>query len=197
MTDQATLSSADQTRSQDRAGDDAPVTSAKHIHSERTLIGEVVTIARPPAELYEYWRRPAKLAGILENVVAIEELDDRRSRWRVKAPGGKEVSWIAAITHDEPGRSLNWQSEDGGDIANSGKVSFAAAGDRGTVVRAVIAYEPPAGAIGKLVAKLFRREPSVQTRRDLHRFKQFMETGEIATSARNQREAEERDGGND
>ena len=36
--------------------------------------------------------------------------------------------------------------------------------------------------LGKVVAKLFRREPTIQARRDLRRFKQLMETGEIATS---------------
>jgi uncharacterized membrane protein len=41
--------------------------------------------------------------------------------------------------------------------------------------------------IGELVAKLFQREPRIQTRRDLRRFKQLMETGEIATNARNPR----------
>jgi hypothetical protein len=39
--------------------------------------------------------------------------------------------------------------------------------------------------VGKLVAKLFHREPKIQARRDLRRFKQFMETGEIATSRMN------------
>jgi uncharacterized membrane protein len=43
------------------------------------------------------------------------------------------------------------------------------------------------------VAKLFQREPRIQTRRDLHRFKQLMEAGEIATSARNRRQRDERD----
>ena len=50
-----------------------------------------------------------------------------------------------------------------------------------------IAYDPPAGAIGKAIAKVFRREPKIQARRDLRRFKQLMETGEIATGARNKR----------
>jgi len=45
-----------------------------------------------------------------------------------------------------------------------------------------------------LIAKLFQREPRIQTRRDLHRLKQFLETGEIATSARNRRIHEERYG---
>jgi uncharacterized membrane protein len=52
-------------------------------------------------------------------------------------------------------------------------------------VTATIAYDPPAGVAGKLVAKLFQREPKIQARRDLRRFKQFMETGEIATARMN------------
>jgi uncharacterized membrane protein len=51
----------------------------------------------------------------------------------------------------------------------------------------VIAYRPPAGAVGKLVAKVFQREPRIQSRRNLRRFKQLMEAGEIATGARNRR----------
>ena len=51
------------------------------------------------------------------------------------------------------------------------------------MVRATISYDPPAGAIGKIVAKIFQREPNVQGRRDLRRFKQLMETGEVTTSA--------------
>ncbi len=34
-----------------------------------------------------------------------------------------------------------------------------------------------------MIAKLFQREPEVQARHDLKRFKALMETGEIATSA--------------
>ena len=60
------------------------------------------------------------------------------------------------------------------------------------MVRAVIAYDPPGGAIGQLIAKLFQREPRIQTRRDLHRFKQLMEAGEIATGARTARQRDER-----
>jgi uncharacterized membrane protein len=38
---------------------------------------------------------------------------------------------------------------------------------------------------------MFQREPAIQARRDLRRFKQLMETGEIATGARNRRLQEE------
>jgi uncharacterized membrane protein len=52
-------------------------------------------------------------------------------------------------------------------------------------VTATLLYDPPGGVIGKIVAKMFQREPHIQARRDLRRFKQLMETGEIATAARN------------
>jgi uncharacterized membrane protein len=174
--------------------DDAPPTSARDLDADRALLAEAVTINRPAQEIYDFWRNPANLVQVMENVKSIERIDDTRSRWTVKAPAGSEVSWEAVITHDEPGRSLTWQSAPGADITNNGKVEFRDAGLRGTVVRAVIAYDPPAGAIGKLVAKLFQREPRIQTRRDLHRLKQLMETGEIATAARNRRIHEEQYG---
>jgi uncharacterized membrane protein len=47
--------------------------------------------------------------------------------------------------------------------------------NRGTVVRVTLTYDPPAGTVGKLIAKLFQREPKVQARQDLRRFKQLME----------------------
>jgi uncharacterized membrane protein len=55
--------------------------------------------------------------------------------------------------------------------------------DRGTIVTADIAYEPPAGDVGRLVAKLFAAEPNIQARHELKRFKMLMEAGEIATGA--------------
>jgi len=82
-------------------------------------------------------------------------------------------------------------SEPGADIANSGRIEFRDAGERGTIVRVTIAYDPPGGVIGKVIAKMFQREPAIQARRDLRRFKQLMETGEIATPAMNPKQFEE------
>jgi len=113
------------------------------------------------------------------------------SRWVVKAPGGKTVEWDARVIDEKPGAELTWQSEEGADVANSGRVTFVDAGVRGTVVTATIAYDPPAGVIGKLVAKVFQREPAIQARRDLRRFKQLMETGEVATAAWTRKQHEE------
>lgn len=183
-------------------GDDAPATTAKsRPHDPATdalieaggnhVVGRAVTINKPAAELYAYFRDFAQLATFMENVERVDIIDGQRSHWVVKAPAGKTVEWDARITEERDGELIAWASEEGADVANSGRIEFRDAGARGTVVTATITYDPPAGTIGKLVAKLFQREPAIQARRDLRRFKQLMETGEIATAARTKKQYDE------
>lgn len=152
-----------------------------------TLVGQAVTINRPRADLFAYWRDLTQLASFMENVERIDLVSAKQSHWLVKAPGGKTVEWTATITEERDGELIAWASDPGADVPNSGRVEFRDAGARGTVVTATILYDPPAGVVGKLIAKMFQREPAIQARRDLRRFKQLMETGEIATGARNKR----------
>lgn len=168
--------------------------ASKTAAPDRKLFAEAVTINCPPRELYDFWRNPENLVHVMDNIRSIVPIDENRSRWTVKAPAGREVSWESVITKDVPGEELYWQSAEGADVANSGRIEFRDAGPRGAIVRATIAYDPPGGRIGELIARLFQREPRLQTRRDLHRFKQLMETGEIATGARNRRILKERQG---
>lgn len=152
---------------------------------ESKVSAAVVTINRPAKELYDFWRDFANLPQVMDNIERIDVQDGTRSHWVVNAPGGRTVEWDAIVIDDQPGRSITWQSAEGADIKNSGKIEFLDANTgRGTVVRAVIAYDPPGGTVGALIAKLFQREPALQSRRDLRRFKQLIETGEIATSSR-------------
>jgi len=170
---------------------DAPAVTRKDIDPARALTARAVTINRPADELYAFYRDFSNLPSFMENVERIDMLDDKRSHWVVKAPAGRTVEWDAVVTHEEPGRAISWQSDEGADIPNSGKIEFEDAGARGTVVTATIAYEPPGGVVGKVIAKLFQREPAIQARRDLRRFKQLMETGEVATSSWTRAQLEE------
>ncbi len=181
--------------------DDAPSSTSKHPAEAtaaasaalpeakgETLIGRTVTINRPRAELFAFWRDFSNLAMVMENIERIDVLDGRRSHWVVKAPGGRTVEWDATLTEEQAGASIAWASDEGADVPNSGRIDFRDAQDgRGTIVTATILYDPPAGMIGRVIAKMFQREPAIQARRDLRRFKQLMETGEIATGARNRR----------
>lgn len=157
-----------------------------------SIVAKTVTINRPRQELYAFWRNFANLAQFMENLVSVEVLDAQRSHWVVKAPAGKKIEWNAIVTDDVPGELIAWSSEEGADVPNSGRVEFRdAPGGRGTWVSATILYDPPGGVIGKVIAKMFQREPAIQARHELRRFKQLMETGEIATSARTRKQLQE------
>lgn len=153
-------------------------------HGE-AIAQRAVTINRPREEVFAWFRDFRNLPQFMENVVSIEVLDNARSHWTVKAPGDQTVEWTSRVTEEERGRLIAWSTEDDADVASSGKVEFFDAGPRGTIVSALIQYEPPLGTVGKVVAKLFQREPAIQARRDLRRLKQLLETGEIATAAMN------------
>ncbi len=183
--------------------DDAPAATSKSAEVRRgalaaltgttggELIGRAVTINRPRSLLFAFWRDFRLLPSFMDNVERIDVLTPSRSHWVVKAPFGKSVEWDAVITEERQDELIAWASSEGADVVSSGRIEFRDAGDRGTIVTATIAYEPPAGVLGKLVAKIFQREPAIQARRDLRRFKQLMETGEVATSARTRTQLEE------
>jgi uncharacterized membrane protein len=190
----------------DTVHDDAPLTTSKSSTAAATaretlvdakgdvLVGKSVTINKPRAELYTYWRNFANLAHFMENVDRIDVIDDQRSHWVVRAPAGRTVEWDAIVTEERAGELIAWTSAEGAEVPNSGRIEFRDAGARGTVVSATILYDPPAGVVGRVIAKMFQREPAIQARRELRRFKQLMETGEIATSARTHQQLEEERG---
>ena len=178
------------------AHDDAPMSAAKSPDLQAAfgeelggrkgdvLGGRSVTIDRPREELYAFWRKFDNLPLFMHNVRSVTTIDSRRSHWIIKAPAGKTVEWDAILTTDEPGRRIAWRSDEGATVRNSGEVEFRDSPDgRGTVVTITLVYDPPGGSVGKLVAKLFQKEPKIQARQDLRRFKQLMETGEVATAA--------------
>lgn len=169
--------------------DDAPVSTARSDDAQlkddgEVFVGRTVTIARPREEIYAFWRDFSNLALVMENIERVDVIDHQRSHWVVKAPAGKAVEWDSVVTEDEVDRLIAWRSVEGADIKSSGRVELLdAAPGRGTMVRATIIYDPPGGVIAQWLAKFFQREPAIQARRDLRRLKQFLETGEVTSSA--------------
>jgi uncharacterized membrane protein len=143
-----------------------------------TYVGKTVTVGKPRQELYAAWKDFTRFPDFMENVLRVEDLGGGRSRWSIKGPAGSEVSLVSRIVEDVPGRRIAWESEDGSDVDAAGTIDFEdAPPGRGTYVRFLMSYDPPGGAIGRGLAKLMQREPTLQARRDLRRFKQLMETG--------------------
>lgn len=151
--------------------------------SDLALFGKSVLINKPRDELFAAWQ-VERFPEFMENVVAVEPVGGGASRWTVKGPAGREVTLVNRVTETVAGESITWQSDPASDIKNSGKVGFVdAPAGRGTYVTLILAYDPPGGKLGRLGAKLLQREPEIQARRDLYRFKQLMETGEVTSNA--------------
>jgi uncharacterized membrane protein len=146
-------------------------------------VEEVVTINASADDLYTFWRNFEQLPRFMDHLVSVRQADYRRSHWVAKAPAGRTVEWDAEIINEIPGELIGWRTLEGADVVSAGSVRFrSAAGGRGTEVRVRLQYEPPAGKVGSTIAWLLGHEPSQTIREDLRRFKQLMETGEIATT---------------
>lgn len=149
--------------------------------SNRVHVKKSVTINKSPAELYQFWRNFENLPQFMTHLESVKTLDGdgKRSHWVAKAPLGTSVEWDAEVTSERENERIGWRSIEGSEIPNSGVVEFLPTANRGTEVRVVLTYEPPAGYVGSLIAKLFGEEPNQQVEDDLRRFKQLMESGTI------------------
>jgi len=151
--------------------------------SQAIRVEKTVTINKPAAELYQFWRNFENLPRLMQHLKFVRVIDQQRSHWIANAPMGNSVEWDAEIINDQENRLIAWASVEGADIDNSGFVRFQPApANRGTEVKVVLEYNPPGGALGAAIAKLFGEEPTQQIGDDLKRFKQLMEAGEIATT---------------
>ena len=148
--------------------------SQTRVHVQRS-----VTINKSQAELYQFWRNFENLPQFMNHLESVTVLDDKRSHWKAKAPLGYTVEWDAEATGEVENERISWHSVEGSEIPNSGVVEFRPTANRGTEVRVTLTYEPPAGKLGALIAKLFSEEPNQQVAEDLRRFKSLMETGLI------------------
>lgn len=130
--------------------------------SRAVRVSKTFTISRDPDAVYEAWRALDELRGVLRHL---------------RAPRPQ-------ILEDIPGTRITWRSGAKRGARLGGSVSFRPApGQRGTEVRVEIEYAPFAGRAGRAVASLFRATPEQQIEQDLRRFKQLLETGEIARTS--------------
>lgn len=141
----------------------------------------VTTILRSPEDLYRAWRELTDLPRFIDTLKSVIPIDEGRSRWVAKAPAGQTAEWEAEITDDTPGRSIAWRSVEDSDIKTAGVIEFTPLEhNRGTRVEVILEYVAPLGAFGAAVGKVTGDDPRTQVRRAMHRFRQVMETGEVA-----------------
>lgn len=143
-----------------------------------------ITIDRSAEDLYTVWRSLQDLPRFVEGLHSVEVLDERRSKWKLAGPGGYRVEWDAEITTDRRNEMIGWRSSPDSGVETAGYIRFEPApGNRGTIVRVALEYNPPAGRGGAAISWAFGKGPASLVEESLRRFKQVMETGERTTSA--------------
>jgi uncharacterized membrane protein len=145
------------------------------------LVHKSLIINKSPEEVYRFWRNFEQLPRFMNHLESVRNLGGNRWHWVAKGPAGTKVEWDAEITEDKPNEIIGWRSLDGSDVHNAGSVRFSRApGNRGTILRVHLRYNPPAGKAGAMAAKILGEAPEKQIAVDLLRLKQLIETGEIA-----------------
>lgn len=145
-------------------------------------VTEATTINATIENVYAFWRRFENFPRFMRHVEAIET-SGRQSHWRAVGPAGLRVEWDAELLEDFEHERISWRTLQGSQVEHHGSVRFARApGSRGTEVRVLLHYSPPAGKAGHGLAWLFGADPETQIREDLRRVKQILETGEVVLS---------------
>lgn len=95
----------------------------------------------------------------------------------MSGPAGVPVEWDAEITERIPNKTIAWKTVPGATVEHAGIVRFDPNPDGTTRVEIRMSYNPPAGAIGHVVASLFGADPKSEMDADLARMKTLIETG--------------------
>jgi uncharacterized membrane protein len=170
-------------RSASRKDRVSPVASVGRGHGIK--VEQRVTINRPVLEVFRFWRNFENLPRFMDHLESVTVIDETRSHWVAKGPAGTRIEWDAVIHNEVIDDLIAWRSLPGSEVNHAGSVHFTPSADGSrTDVRVVLNYEPPAGKVGAAVAKLLGEDPSRQVEEDLRRFKQVMDSGDVAAAAR-------------
>ncbi|MBC8010132.1 MAG: cyclase, partial [Burkholderiales bacterium] len=92
-----------------------PSTPVAVLGNQGPRIVRAVTIRRPAAELYAFWRDVKNLQLVIKDHVSITATSANESHWKVTALSGT-VEWDSLIINDEPDALIVWRSREGADV---------------------------------------------------------------------------------
>lgn len=148
------------------------------VHSGSVNVRTTMVVNIPKHEVYRFWRNLENLPLFMKHLKSVKEDDNKTSHWEALMPGNLGIiKWEATIVEDEENRKIAWQSTPESMIENAGKVVFEEAlGGQGTKLDILISYRPPAGDLGRGIAKMLNQVVEKYIREDVANFKSHIET---------------------
>lgn len=140
-------------------------------------IHESIDVNVPVRTAYDQWTQFEDFPQFMEGVERVIQVDDTTLEWTAKV-AGKEESWTARITTQEPDRVIAWEASTG--APNDGDVRFLPLGPDSTRIDLTMDVDPqgPIESAGDALGFVQRR-----VKGDLQRFKAFIEERGQATGA--------------
>lgn len=151
--------------------------------SHAVEVRKTINIRAPIDRVFEFFSEYDNFPRFMRNVREVRDLGNGRSHWVVAGPAGMSVSWDAELTSYVDDHCIAWESDHDAAVENAGEIRFTENNDGSTRVDIRLCYNPVAGALGHLVAKLFAADPKSEMDGDLARAKTYLETGHAAHDA--------------
>jgi uncharacterized membrane protein len=158
------------------------VSTAQRDRSSGRTLEATVTVNKPAAEVYRFWRRLENHPRFMKHLESVVSMGNQRSHWVARVPMQGSIEWDAEVVEERENALLSWRSLPGAEVANAGTVRFRELpNNRGTEVRLRMEYAPPGGIVGAALGRLLSTLSVWQLKEDLRRFRQLVEAGETAT----------------
>jgi uncharacterized membrane protein len=151
-------------------------------------IRKTIHVHAPIEQVFDTLAHFENFPSFMRNVRSVQVHPDSRSHWSVAGPAGASVEWDSETTVFKPNEFLAWRTVANAPVAHAGIIRFERAGS-GTRLDVQMTYNPPGGALGHGIAKLFGADPKRELDEDLMRLKTFVETGVPPHDAARPREA--------
>jgi uncharacterized membrane protein len=105
----------------------------------------------------------------MTHIKEVRRTGENLTKWAAEAPLGINMEWEAEITQFEPNRKIAWRTVRG-DVDMEGEVTFQESEKGTTRLTVSVAYRPPAGHLGAVVAKFLGNDPEEEIVEELKRF---------------------------
>ena len=140
-------------------------------------VEESIDVRAPLSTVYNQWTQFEEFPKFMEGVESVTQMSDSTLHW-VAEIGGQHREWDARITEQKPDERIAWKSTNG--TGNAGVVTFHRIADNTTrVMLQLEVYRPDWKEKAAELTGMIKR----QVKKDLERFKEFIESRGRETGA--------------
>jgi uncharacterized membrane protein len=143
----------------------------------------VVTVQATAAQLRQALAGLEGLPRFVECLESVTRDGAGAAQWVARSASGERVTWETDLLNEKPNQLIAWRTRPTAPLTHAATIAFRELPfGAGTEVKVIVEFIPQRGAAMETLMKALGRDPSETLRLALCRMRQFVETGEIATT---------------